>query len=74
MEPKTALFQKIFGAIYQSFVDAGGSLDVAGTPPPIRTLRFKGRSRRTALRSRQTVYGAVDMGQEIPAYFPAFSR
>ena len=32
-EPRSPLFDDVFGAVYQSFADAGGSLDVAGALP-----------------------------------------
>jgi hypothetical protein len=32
-EPRSTLFDKVFRAVYQSFGDAGGSLDVAGALP-----------------------------------------
>jgi SAM-dependent methyltransferase len=34
-EPAAPLFQKVFRAVYESFADAGGSLDVAGTVPAL---------------------------------------
>jgi len=35
MEPTTDLFRKVFTAVYRSFADAGGSLDVAGRLPAL---------------------------------------
>jgi SAM-dependent methyltransferase len=32
-EPKSTLFDQVFSAVYRSFADAGGSLDVAGNLP-----------------------------------------
>ncbi len=32
-EPPSTLFKKVFAAVYQSFQDAGGSLDIAGALP-----------------------------------------
>jgi SAM-dependent methyltransferase len=32
-EPDSALFRRVFGAVYRSFADAGGSLDIAGRLP-----------------------------------------
>jgi len=35
MEPDTRLFRKVFQAVYDSFADTGGSLDVAGRLPAL---------------------------------------
>jgi len=35
MEPSSAMFRKVFQAVYDSFAEAGGSLDVAGTLPAV---------------------------------------